>query len=143
VIEVIKNSTSDIAHLLGGILKIHLLPITVTVLTLLSAQCSSTKSLSDTEKAKLDSPLLHLLSGDNENDKRLDITHRADGIKEYAAIVQSEHPEAIRALGINVSSVFGDIIVVHVTLEELKKIVSLITVKAVRTGSKRTIRQNQ
>jgi hypothetical protein len=110
---------------------------------LLSVQCSSTKSLSDTEKAKLDSPLLHLLSGATESDKRLDITRRADGTKEYAVIVQSEHPEAIRALGINVSSVFGDIIVVHITLEELKNIVSLSTVKAVRSGSKRTIQQNQ
>ena len=124
-------------------MKIHLLPITIAVLTMLSIQCSSTKSLSNTEKAKLDSPLLHLLSGDRQNDKRLDITHRADGTKEYAVIVQSEHPDAIRALGINVSSVFGDIIVVHVTLEELKNIVSLTTVEAIRTGSKRTIQQNQ
>ena len=110
---------------------------------MLSIQCSSTKSLSNTEKAKLDSPLLHLLSGDRQNDKRLDITHRADGTKEYAVIVQSEHPEAINARGITVSSVFGDIIVVHVTLEELKNIVSLTTVEAIRTGSKRTIQQNQ
>jgi len=82
---------------------------------------------------------MHLLSGDREDDKQLDITHRVDGTKEYAVIVQSEHPEAIRALGITVSSVFGDVIVVHVTLEELKNIVSLPTVQAVRTGSRRTI----
>jgi hypothetical protein len=113
----------------------------MTVLVLLSFQCSSTKSQSDIEKAKLDPPLLHLLSGDRDDDKRLDITHRTDGTKEYAVIVRSEHPEAIRALGINVSSVFGDVIVVHVTFEELKNIVSLSTVKAVRTGSRRNIQQ--
>ncbi len=115
----------------------------MAVLTLLSIQCSSTKSLSDIEKAKLDPPLLHLLSGDRDDDKRLDITHRADGTKEYAVIVQSENPEAIRALGITVSSVFGNIIVVHVTLEELKNIVSLSTVQSIRTGSKRNIQQQQ
>ncbi len=114
----------------------------MAVLTLLSIQCSSTKSLSDIEKAKLDPPLLHLLSGDRDDDKRLDITHRADGTKEYAIIVQSEHPEAIRELGINVSSIFGNVIVAHVTLEELKNIVSLPTVQAVRTGSRRTIQQH-
>ncbi len=124
-------------------MKIHLSLITVAVLTLLSIQCSSTKSLSDIEKAKLDPPLLHLLSGDRDDDKRLDITHRADGTKEYAVIVQSENPEAIRALGITVSSVFGNIIVVHVTLEELKNIVSLSTVQSIRTGSKRNIQQQQ
>lgn len=124
-------------------MKIYLFPIAMAVLALLSLQCSSTKSLSDAEKAKLDPPLLHLLSGDREDDKRLGVIHRADGTKEYAVIVQSEHPEAIRAFGINVSSVFGDIIVVHVTLEELKKIVSLSTVKSIHTGSKRTIQEQQ
>jgi hypothetical protein len=124
-------------------LKIHLRRVTIAVLALLSLQCSPTKSLTDTEKAKLDSPLLHLLTGDREDDKRLDVIHRADGTKEYAVIVQSEHPEAIQALGINVSSVFGDIIVVHVTLEELKNVVLLSTVKSVRTGSKRTMQQQQ
>ena len=123
-------------------MKIHLLPIVLTVLTLLSFQCSSIKSLSDTEKAKLDPPLLHLLSGNPDDDKRLDITHRADGTKVYAVIVRSEHPEAIRAHGINVSSIFGDMIVVHVTLEELKNIVSLPTVQAVKTGSRRKIQQH-
>ena len=124
-------------------LKIHLLPIAIAVLMLHSLQCSSSKSLSDIEKAKLDSPLLHLLNGNGEDNKRLDITHRSDGTKEYAVVVQSEHPEAIRTLGINVSSVFGDIIVVHVTLEELKNIVSLSTVKSIRTGPRRNVQQNQ
>jgi hypothetical protein len=142
MISTTKNIAHGITIIQGGKLNISILPCTMAVLALLSLQCSSTKSLSDTEKAKLDPPLLHLLCNDREDDKRLDITYRADGTKEYAVIVQSEHPEALQALGINVSSVFGDIIVVHVTLEELKKIVSLSTVKAVRTGSKRTIQQN-
>ena len=119
----------------------YLLPLALAALAIISFQCSSTKSLSEAEKAKLDPPLLHLLSGDREDDKRLDITQRAEGIKEYAVIVQSEYPEDIRALGINVSSVFGNVIVVHATIHELIKIVSLSTVQAVRTGSRRTIQQ--
>jgi hypothetical protein len=121
---------------------INRFPLAIVLISILTLHCSSTKSLSEAEKAKLDPPLLHLLSGDRDDDKRLDITHRADGTKEYAVIVQSEHPEAIRALGITVSSVFGDVIVVHITLEELKNIVSLPTVQAVRTGSRRTIQQH-
>ena len=142
MISTTKNIAHGITIIQGGKLNIPILPRTLAVLALLSLQCSLPQPLSDVEKAKLDPPLLHLFNNDREDDKRLDITHRADGTKEFAVIVQSEHPEAIRALGINVSSVFGDIIVVHVTLEELKKIVSLSTVKAVRTGSKRTIQQN-
>jgi hypothetical protein len=143
IVQPITKNANGTNNLQGRNLKIRLLPIAVAVLILLSLQCSSTNSLSDTEKAKLDPPLLHLLSGDREDNKRLDITLRADGIREYAVIVRSEHPEDIRALGINVSSGFRDVIVVHVTLEELKKIVSLPTVQSVRTGSRRKIRQNQ
>jgi hypothetical protein len=139
----IKNNANGFYNLQVKKLNIHLLPIAMALITLLSFQCSSSKSLSDTEKAKLDAPLMHLLIDDREDDKRLDITRRPDGTKEYAVIVQSEHAEAIRALGINVSSVFGDIIVVHVTFEELKNIVSLSTVKSVRTGSRRNIQQHQ
>ena len=137
-----KNNVNSVDKFLGGNFKIHSLPIMLAVFTLLSVQCSPVKSLSENEKAKLDTPLLHLLSGDREDERRLDITYRADGTKEYAVIVQSENPEAIRELGINISSVFGDIIVVHATLEELKIIVSISTVNALRTGSKRKIQQN-
>ena len=117
-------------------------PLAIILSSVLTLHCSSTKSLSEAEKAKLDLPLLHLLTDKPREENRLDIFTRSDGTKEYAVIVQSEHPEALRALGITVSSVFGDIIVVHVTLEELKNIVSLPTVQAVRTGSRRIIQQH-
>jgi hypothetical protein len=121
---------------------INRFPLAIILSSVLTLHCSSTKPLSEAEKAKLDQPLLHLLTGKPIQENRLDILTRSDGTKEYAVIVQSEHPEAIRALGITVSSVFGDVIVVHVTLEELKNIVSLPTVQAVRTGSRRIIQQH-
>ena len=121
---------------------INRFPWAILLSSVLTLHCSSTKPLSEAEKAKLDPPLLHLLTGKPIQENRLDILTRSDGTKEYAVIVQSEHPEAIRALGITVSSVFGDVIVVHVTLEELKNIISLPTVQAVRTGSRRTIQQH-
>jgi hypothetical protein len=117
-------------------------PLVIVLSSVLIMHCSSTKSLSEAEKAKLDPPLLHLLTGKPVEENRLDILTRSDGTKEYAVIVQSVHPEDIQSLGITVSSVFGDVIVVHITLEELKNVVSLPTVKAVRTGSRKTIQQH-
>jgi hypothetical protein len=117
-------------------------PLLIILSSLLTLHCSSTKSLSEAEKAKLDPPLLHLLTGKPVEENRLNILTRSDGTKEYAVIVQSVHPEDIQSLGITISSVFGDVIVVHITLEQLKNIVSLPTVKAVRTGSKKTIQQH-
>jgi hypothetical protein len=116
--------------------------VVIILSSILSLHCASTDSLSEAEKAKLDLPLLHLISGTPGDETRLDVLTRPDGTKEYAVIVRSDNPDALRALGINISSVFADVIVVHVTLDELKKIVSLPAVQSIRTGSKRTIQQH-
>jgi len=104
---------------------INRFPLAILLSSVLTLHCSSTKSLSKAEKAKLDLPFLHLLTGKPVEENRLDILTRSDGTKEYAVIVQSGHPEAIRTRGITVSSVIEDIIMVHVILEELKNIVSI------------------
>jgi hypothetical protein len=122
-------------------LKIHLIAFTMIALAVLSLQCSSPKSLSDTEKAKLDTPLIRLLAGEQVDKDLVGEAFCPDGTKEYAVIVRSEHPEEIRALGVAVSSVFGDVIVVLATIEELRNIVSLSSVRSVRVGSRRTIQQ--
>jgi hypothetical protein len=118
-----------------------ILPVAAALLVFLSIQCSSSRTLTDAEKAKLDTPLLHVLDGTVFDGNLVKGTPRADGSREYAVIVRSDHPEDIQALGIPVSSIFGDVIVVHATKEELKKIVSLPSVRAMETGSKRTIQQ--
>ena len=105
--------------------------------------CSIVKPLTDAEKAKLDRYLIHLLSGETVDERMFDVQKKVDGTKEYAVIVLSEDPETIRALGINVSSVFGDVIVVHATVEELIRIVSLPSVRALKVGSKKTIQRSQ
>jgi hypothetical protein len=110
---------------------------------LLSLHYSSTKSLSDTEKAKLDPPLVHLFAGEHVDKSLVGEILRPDGIKEYAVIVRSKHPEEIKALEVVVNSVFGDVIVVHATIEELRKIASLPSVLALEVGSKKTIQRTQ
>jgi hypothetical protein len=90
-------------------------PLATVLSSILTLYCSSTKSLSEAEKANVDLPLLHLLTGQPVEENRRDILTRSDGTKEYSVIVQSEHPEAINARGITVSIVFGDVIIVHVT----------------------------
>lgn len=114
----------------------------MVVFTLLSLQCSSTKPLSDTEKEKLDPPLIRLLSGKNADDSCINKYIRPDGTQEYGVVVRSEHPEEIKALGIAVNSVFGDVIVVHASIEEIRKIVSLSSVRAVHAGTRKTIQHN-
>jgi hypothetical protein len=138
-----KNAMEGFDSIRGGNLKIHLLPLAMAMLMLPSFQCSSTKSLSDAERAKLDPPLIRLLAGEQVDKQLVRETLRPDGVKEYAVIVRSEHPEEIKVLGATVSSVIGDVMVVHATIDELYNIVSLPSVHAVTVGSKIKIQQHQ
>jgi hypothetical protein len=115
----------------------------LAVLALLSFHCSSTKTLTYAEKSKLDSHLIHLLESNQIDKNFVDETIRADGSKEYTVIVRADHLEEIKAMGVAVSSIFGDVIVVHATLEELRKIVSLPSVRSLEAGSKRGIQRPQ
>jgi hypothetical protein len=142
MIRILKNPVTEIKNFQGEKLKINILPIFMTVLILLSLQCSSPQSLSETEKAKLDSYLIHLFAGEPVDKNLVGETLRSDGSKEYAVIVQSEHSEEIKALGISMSSVFGDVIVVHATLDEMRKLISLPSVRSIHTGSRNKIQQH-
>jgi hypothetical protein len=124
-------------------LKVLLLPLPILMTLIpLSFHCSSSKSLSDVEKAKLDPPLIRLFASEKIDDSQIGGSLRPDGTREYDVIVRSEHPEEIRALGVAVTSVFGDIIVVHVTIDEMRTIISLPSVHAVQAGSRNTIQQH-
>jgi len=138
-----KNRTEGFDSLRRGNLKLHLLPFAMAILMLPSFQCSSTKSLSDAERAKLDPPLIRLLAEEQVDKRLVRETLRPDGVKEYAVIIRSDHPEEIKASGAVVSSVIGDVIVVHATIDEIRKIVSLPSVHAMTVGSKIKIQQHQ
>jgi hypothetical protein len=122
---------------------INRFPLAIVLSSVLTLHCSSTKSLSEAEKAKLDLPLLHLLTGKPVEENRLDILTRSDGTKEYAIIIRSNHSEEIKEMGIAISSVFGDVIVARATIKELRKIVSLSSVRAIEVGSKNIIQPHQ
>ena len=126
------------------ILKIHLLLlILVSAFIIVSFHCSSSNSISDIEKSKLDRPLVRLLAGEPIDKNLIHETIRTDGTKAYAVIVRSDQPEEIQALGIVVTSVLGDVVVVHATIEEIKKIASLPSVRALEAGSKKTTQPHQ
>ena len=110
-------------------------PLAILLFSVLTLHCSSTKSLSDAEKAKLDQPLLHLLTEKPIEENRLDIFIRADGTKEYAVIIRSYHSEEIKEMGVAMSSVFGDVIVARATIPQLRTLVALPSVSAIQTGT--------
>jgi len=112
-------------------------------LLILDCSTSTTKSLTEAEKAKLDPPLLHLLTSKPIDENQLDIFTRPDGTKEYTIIVRSDQSEEIKKMGFAISSAFGDVMVARVTIEELRKIVSLPSVRSIEAGSKNFIQRQK
>lgn len=98
--------------------------------------CAGSRPLSEAEKAKLDSQLLVLLRDDNIVEEGYDVTTRPNGEREYGVIVRSSNPDELRSAGIQVGSVFSDVITERVTKSELKKILSLPSVRFVQNSSR-------
>lgn len=105
-------------------------------LILFAPSCSGTKSLTASEKAKLDPQLLVLLQDENIVESDYSISLRQDGTKQYAVIIRGTNPEELRAAGIALQAVMGDVITARVTKEELRKVVALPSVRAVQNSSK-------
>ena len=103
---------------------------------LLLLSCSSSSNLSDLERSKLDPPLLILVESGTALESSFDSGVRSDGEKEYGVIIRSSNVEELKSAGIRIGSVFGDVITARVTVNELRKIVSLSSVRAVTAGSK-------
>lgn len=112
-------------------------------LPLLLAACQSSLELTEAEKAKFDARLQPLISGKAEIvESDYDITLSQDGKKLYAIVVRGSSADDIRKLGITVNSVLGEIITVRCTVEEMKKIAKLSSVKALEAPPKAELYQN-
>ena len=105
----------------------------------LTFQCGPGTSLTREEMAKLDPGLQQLFAQSPPTDTSYDVSVRANGVKEYGVIVRSSSPQDLRDAGLQVGSVFGDVITARVSLEELRRIVSLPTVRAVERGTRSEI----
>ena len=105
-------------------------------------QCSQPQMLSETEKAKLDPPLIRLLTnGDNVGE--FDSSKRSDGSTTYTVVIIASQEDEVRATGATISSIFGSVIVAHATIEELRKILLLKYVRAIQTGSQKIIQRKK
>lgn len=102
----------------------------------LVAGCTSTKIPTHDEMGKLDPQLKQLFTGDKPVESDYTISYREDGSKEYGVIIRSSNVSEIRAAGIPVGSVFGDVITARLTLVELRRVLALPSVRAVQNSSK-------
>jgi hypothetical protein len=118
-----------------GCLRVRPLTIIASLLLILVG-CSSTTVLTEVERQKLDPPLLMLLRGEAVAESDFDASLRKDGTREYAVIIRSKDADEVKSVGIQVGSVFSDVITARVTIAELRRILSLSSVRAVQASSK-------
>jgi hypothetical protein len=98
--------------------------------------CSTTTSLTEVERQKLDPQLVRLLNGDSGTDSDFDSTVRKDGAREYGVIIRSDNADEVKKAGIQIGSAFNNIITARVTPAELRKILTLPSVRSVQSSSK-------
>ena len=118
--------------------KFWFLPLAVVL-----ASCSADPVLSAGDHAKLDPMLQELVSGRDIAERRYDISLRPDGTKEYAVIVRTSAPEDVRALGIAIGSVFGEIVTVRVNTAELKRLAALKSVRSIQNSGQNTLQNSR
>jgi hypothetical protein len=105
------------------------------ILLLFVASCCGSRELSSLERAKLTPGLLALLTEESAPDDLYDVSTGSDGTKEYGVIIRSTNPGELRAQGIKVQSVIGDVITARVSKEQLRSLLSLPSVRSVDQGS--------
>jgi hypothetical protein len=92
--------------------------------------------LTDRELAKLDPPLQKLMGGGSISENQFDVSSRPGGEKEYGVIIRSSNPEELRSSGIPINSVIGDVITARLTVDELRKVLTIPSVHALQNSSK-------
>ncbi len=93
-------------------------------------------ALTDREMAKLDPPLQRLIVGEAVVEGDFDVSNRPGGEKEYGVIIRSSNPEELKSAGIPINTVMGDVITARLTISELKKVLTIPSVRALQNRSK-------
>ncbi|HTY58305.1 MAG TPA: hypothetical protein VMF59_05785 [Bacteroidota bacterium] len=112
------------------------MPIRSLLFAVLCAGCAASGlQLTTLEKEKLDPALQRLVLGAPASRTEYDITPGPSGEDTFGVIVRSASIDDLRNAGYTVTSAFGDVAVVRVTISRLRTLVTLPSVQNVSNGS--------
>jgi hypothetical protein len=103
---------------------------------LLLFACASAPELTQEERLKIDPSIMKLLSGSDVDESKYESSLRADGVKEYEVIIRAKTTEELKSAGIKIQSAIGDVITARLTMQELRSILKLPSVRSVENGSR-------
>jgi hypothetical protein len=98
--------------------------------------CSSGNNLTKQEKSKLDPSLQRLLKDEVIADKNYNVRVAENGSKMYGVIIRCSDATQLEQAGIPVNSVSGDIITAKLSIEQIRKVVTLPAVSSVENSTK-------
>ena len=111
--------------------------IRILALSALVAGCATTEpGLTPTEQLKLDPALKRLLTGASTNRSDYDVSTGKSGEETFGVLVRTDNADELRNAGYDVTSTFGDVAVVRVTIPGLRSLVRLPSVKNVSNGTR-------
>ncbi len=93
--------------------------------------CAPSYDLAPGELAKIDPKLRVLLEQEDVTDALFDVGVRADGSREYGVIVYGSNPDTLRALGISLQTVLGEMMTARVTAGELRILAAQSSVRSI------------
>ena len=96
---------------------------------------SSVPALTPDEQLKLDPALQRLIVAASSGAAEDAAAPKPDNDGRYSVVARVSSPDELKKAGYEVSSVFGDIAVVHVTLEQVRSLAALPDVKSLGIGS--------
>jgi len=101
----------------------------------LLAGCAASHDLTPEQHAKLDARLQVLLAkGAGMVPDDMDSSVRPDGTREYAVVIHGGSAGELRAAGVPVAGGIGAISTARVSLEELKSLARITTVRSIETA---------
>jgi hypothetical protein len=100
------------------------------------AGCSASRDLTPDQLTKLDARLQMLLSGGASQPSlsELESSLRPDGAREYAVVIRGGSVEELRKEGIPAMGGIGAVATARVTLEELRSLARISSVRSVETA---------
>lgn len=105
-------------------------------LAVLAAPACTPSRLTAAEEAKLDPALQALLHQAGLPDARYTTMQRADGTMAFSVILRVDDAEAVRAAGLPLRSVVGDVATAFLTREEIRRAARLAAVRHISNDTK-------
>jgi len=100
------------------------------------AGCSGGETLTGKEQQKLDAELQRLIKGKTRDRDFFSTSKREDGTTVYSVLIRCDDPDVLRKVGLNISSVMGEIVTARLSVAEIRRAAQIEEVNHIENASR-------